>query len=140
MKFSRYDLATAGAVVLMLGAAAAIFLYAPTDALQGPVQRIFYLHVSSAIAAYACFAVVLIGGLVYLRNESAAADRSRDHSSPSGLAGPLARWRGARPDAVPLNEPCRRDVAQIARGTGYHLRFSTVTVAGEPLAYTPRGP
>lgn len=59
----------------MLLAAGAIFLYAPTDALQGPVQRIFYLHVSSAIAAYGCFAVVLIGGLVFLRNESQAADR-----------------------------------------------------------------
>jgi heme exporter protein C len=59
----------------MLVAAGAIFLFAPTDALQGPVQRIFYLHVSSAIAAYACFGVVLIGGAVYLRNESATADR-----------------------------------------------------------------
>jgi heme exporter protein C len=59
----------------MLLAAGAIFLYAPTDYLQGPVQRIFYLHVSSAIAAYGCFAVVLIGGIVYLRNESLAADR-----------------------------------------------------------------
>jgi heme exporter protein C len=71
----RYELGAAAAVALMLAAGAAIFLYAPTDALQGPVQRIFYLHVSSAIAAYGCFATVLIGGLVYLRNESAAADR-----------------------------------------------------------------
>jgi heme exporter protein C len=71
----RYELAAAGAVVLMLLAAAVIFLYAPTDALQGPVQRIFYLHVSSAIAAYGCFAVVLTGGIVYLWKDSAAADR-----------------------------------------------------------------
>jgi heme exporter protein C len=59
----------------MLLAAAGIFLFAPTDALQGPVQRIFYLHVSAAIAAYGCFAVVLLGGAIYLRNESLAADR-----------------------------------------------------------------
>ncbi len=59
----------------MLLAAAAIFLYAPTDALQGPVQRIFYLHVSSAIAAYGCFAVVLVGGAIYLWKENLAADR-----------------------------------------------------------------
>ena len=59
----------------MLLAGAAIFLYAPTDWLQGPVQRIFYLHVSSAIAAYGCFTVVLLGGVVYLRNENPAADR-----------------------------------------------------------------
>jgi heme exporter protein C len=72
---TRYYRAAAASVVLMLIAAGAIFLFAPTDALQGPVQRIFYVHVSSAIAAYACFAVVLIGGVVYLRNESASADR-----------------------------------------------------------------
>ena len=71
-KFERWS---AGAVALMLVAGAAIFFYAPTDALQGPVQRIFYLHVASAIAAYGCFAVVLVGGIVYLRYESMVADR-----------------------------------------------------------------
>ncbi len=72
---NRYERAALAAVGLMLVAAAAIFLYAPTDALQGPVQRIFYLHVSSAIAAYGCFAVVLVGGVIYLFNGSIAADR-----------------------------------------------------------------
>ena len=72
---SSYVKASAAAVVLMLVAGAAIFLYAPTDALQGPVQRIFYLHVSSAIAAYGCFAVVLVGGVIYLWRESLVADR-----------------------------------------------------------------
>ena len=72
---SSYTKAATGAVALMLLAAGAIFLYAPSDALQGPEQRIFYLHVSSAIAAFACFAVVLIGGILYLRNESLTADR-----------------------------------------------------------------
>src|SRR3984893_19016883 len=72
---TKYEKAAAAAVGLMLVAAAAIFLFAPTDALQGPVQRIFYLHVSSAIAAYGCFGVVLIGGAVYLRNGSVTADR-----------------------------------------------------------------
>jgi heme exporter protein C len=72
---SSYTKAAAGAVALMLLAAGAIFLYAPSDALQGPEQRIFYLHVSSAIAAFVCFAVVLAGGIIYLRNESLVADR-----------------------------------------------------------------
>src|SRR5438876_11227398 len=72
---NKYEKAAAGAVALMLVAGAAIFFFAPTDYLQGPVQRIFYLHVSSAIAAYGCFAVVLVGGIIYLRNESPAADR-----------------------------------------------------------------
>jgi heme exporter protein C len=72
---NKYEKAALGAVALMLLAAGAIFLFAPTDALQGPVQRIFYLHVSSAIAAYGCFAVVLLGGIIYLRNGSLGADR-----------------------------------------------------------------
>ena len=72
---SKHEKGAAAAVGLMLLAAGAIFLYAPTDALQGPVQRIFYLHASSAIAAYGCFAVVLVGGAIYLRNGSLVADR-----------------------------------------------------------------
>ena len=82
---SSYVKAAIAAVALMLAAGAAIFLYAPTDALQGPVQRIFYLHVSSAIAAYGCFAVVLVGGIIYLRNESAVADRFARAGAPAGL-------------------------------------------------------
>jgi heme exporter protein C len=72
---SRYEKAAIAAVVLMLVAAGFIFIYAPEDALQGEPQRIFYLHVSSAIAAYGCFAVVLLGGIVYLWKENVTADR-----------------------------------------------------------------
>src|SRR5712664_3601312 len=82
---TRLGQASAAAVALMLVAAGFIFLYAPTDALQGPVQRIFYLHVSSAIAAYGCFAVVLLGGAIYLRNESLAADRLARAGAVVGL-------------------------------------------------------
>ena len=53
---------------------------------------------------------------------------------PAGVEEAVARIRDARPDAVTLNETCRGDVAEIARRTGYHLRFSTVTVSGKPLA------
>jgi heme exporter protein C len=52
-----------------------VFLYAPTDALQGPVQRIFYFHAAAGLAAFGCFAVVLVAGFVYLWRESEAADR-----------------------------------------------------------------
>lgn len=75
MQVNRYERWAAAAVGLMVLAGVAIFLYAPTDYLQGAVQRIFYLHVSSAIAAYGCFAVVLVGGIVYLRKENPEADR-----------------------------------------------------------------
>jgi heme exporter protein C len=72
---NKYERAAAGATALMLLAAGAIFLYAPTDALQGPVQRIFYLHVSAGVAAFASFAVVFSAGFLYLWRESLVADR-----------------------------------------------------------------
>jgi heme exporter protein C len=83
---NRFEKAAAAAVALMVLAAGAIFLFAPTDALQGPVQRIFYLHVSAAIAAYGCFAVVLVGGAAYLRSGSLVADRFARAGALVGLA------------------------------------------------------
>src|SRR5829696_1245519 len=52
---------------------------------------------------------------------------------PAGVEEAVTRIRRAQPDAVTVNEGCRRDVAQIARRTGYHLRFSRVIYAGELL-------
>ena len=52
---------------------------------------------------------------------------------PTGVAEAVARIREARADAVTLNEACQADVAEIARRTRYHLRFSTVTLSGRPL-------
>ncbi len=44
----------------------AVFAYAPTDALQGVVQRIFYFHVPLAWDAYLAFFVVFLASVVYL--------------------------------------------------------------------------
>jgi heme exporter protein C len=72
---TKYTRLAGVAVLLMLVAAALIFFYAPEDYLQREPQRIFYLHVSSAIAAFASFTVVLVGSVVYLRTERLTADR-----------------------------------------------------------------
>jgi heme exporter protein C len=72
-------------VVLMLLAAGLIFLYAPEDYLQKEPQRIFYLHVSSAIAAFTSFFVVLVGSVVYLRTESMRADRIARAAALAGV-------------------------------------------------------
>jgi len=84
-RLNVYEKAALGAVALMLVAAGFIFVFAPEDALQGPVQRIFYLHVSSAIAAYGCFAVVLVGGIVYLWKDNVTADRLARAAAVVGL-------------------------------------------------------
>ncbi|MBE3558023.1 MAG: cytochrome c biogenesis protein CcsA [Ktedonobacteraceae bacterium] len=43
-----------------------IFFYAPTDAIQGDAQRIFYIHVPSAWIGMLAFVIVALGGIVYL--------------------------------------------------------------------------
>ena len=52
---------------------------------------------------------------------------------PAVVEEAVDRIRGARPDAVTVNEACRSDIARIARRTGYHLRFSRVIYGGERL-------
>ena len=85
---ARADLFRIAAIVdalLLLAAAALAVFHAPADTVQGVVQKIFYLHVPSAIAAYVAFAVVLAGGLVFLWNESPAADRLARVAAEVGL-------------------------------------------------------
>jgi heme exporter protein C len=76
---------TLGAAAAMLAAAWLIFVYAPQDAVEGPVQRIFYLHVGSALAAFGCFALVLAGGVAYLWRDSIRGDRLARASAQVGL-------------------------------------------------------
>ena len=52
---------------------------------------------------------------------------------PAVLDEAAARIRGARPDAVTVNEACSGDLERIARRTAYHLRFSRVIYRGAPL-------
>lgn len=43
-----------------------IFLYAPTDAVQGPPQRIFYFHVPVAWIGMLSFCLLALAGIVYI--------------------------------------------------------------------------
>jgi heme exporter protein C len=52
--------------VSLAAAAAAIFLYAPTERLQGNVQRVFYVHVPLAWVAGLAFFVVFLASVLYL--------------------------------------------------------------------------
>ena len=52
--------------VLMLVNVYLIFLVAPTDAVLGEVQRIFYFHVPIAIVSFVAFFVVFIASIGYL--------------------------------------------------------------------------
>src|SRR5437879_3001302 len=47
-----------------------IFAYAPTDKMQGIVQKIFYFHVSLAITMFFAFFVVFVASIMYLWKSS----------------------------------------------------------------------
>src|SRR6266536_4419743 len=57
-------------LVLLPLSMAAIFLYAPTERVQGHVQRIFYLHLPLAWVAYLAFFIVFLCSLLYLWRSS----------------------------------------------------------------------
>jgi heme exporter protein C len=57
-------------VALLVLASAAVFLYAPIEAVMGPVQKVFYFHVASAWVGMLSFLVAAVAGVVYLRTGS----------------------------------------------------------------------
>jgi heme exporter protein C len=61
-------------VVLLVGAFALVFFYAPNDADQGFIQKIFYLHVPLAIVALCGFVAGGVWGIQYLRTGERAHD------------------------------------------------------------------
>ncbi|HTD24376.1 MAG TPA: cytochrome c biogenesis protein [Terriglobales bacterium] len=66
-----FSLLTLG--LLIWGFHQAMFV-APTEATMGNIQRIFYYHVPSAFAAFACFFVNLAASLIYLKTRSPRMD------------------------------------------------------------------
>jgi heme exporter protein C len=60
--------------LLVTGAFALVFFYAPNDADQGFIQKIFYLHVPLAIVALCGFVAGGIYGIRYLRSGDRAHD------------------------------------------------------------------
>ena len=67
--------------VLLLGA----LVWAPTDRLQGDVQRIFYIHVPAAWVGMLAFAVVFVASIAYLVTRSARWDRLAASSAEVGV-------------------------------------------------------
>lgn len=60
-------------------------VYAPTERVEGNVQRIFYFHVSMAWTAYLAFFVVFIASVVVLWKRLPQADRLAQASAEVGL-------------------------------------------------------
>jgi heme exporter protein C len=65
---------SSASVVLIVGAFSLVFFYAPNDADQGFIQKIFYLHVPLAIVALCGFVAGGVFGIRYLRSGDRAHD------------------------------------------------------------------
>jgi heme exporter protein C len=55
----------ATSILLMLSALSVIFFYAPIELNQGVVQKIFYIHVASALTMYAGFFISFLFSITY---------------------------------------------------------------------------
>ncbi|MEW5807649.1 MAG: cytochrome c biogenesis protein CcsA [Acidobacteriota bacterium] len=62
-----------------------VFLHAPTEKVMGPVQKIFYYHVPSAISTFLAFFVVFIASIIYLATKSSLWDNIARSSAEIGV-------------------------------------------------------
>jgi heme exporter protein C len=77
-----HAVATALAMTLLLTGA---LWYAPADRLQGPSQRIFYIHVPAAWIGLLAFLVVFVASIAYLVTRAARWDRLAASSAEVGV-------------------------------------------------------
>ncbi|MGD8330039.1 MAG: cytochrome c biogenesis protein CcsA [Acidobacteriota bacterium] len=73
------------ALVCMLASLYGAFLYAPTDRVQGDVQRLFYMHVPAALTMYVAILVVFVASLRYLQTRDARWDEIAAAGGEVGL-------------------------------------------------------
>ena len=73
-------------VPAMLIALFMAFLYAPTEATMGDVQRIFYFHVPSAWIAFLAFGVVFVASIQWLRTRDMKWDTVAVSATEVGVA------------------------------------------------------
>lgn len=75
----------AATILAMLGALYLIFVAVPTDSFQGPVQRIFYVHMAMWLATFTAFGMVAVASLMFLWKRAPAWDRRGRAAAELGL-------------------------------------------------------
>jgi heme exporter protein C len=61
-------------VVLLAAATGLVFFYAPTEAVMGPVQKVFYFHVAAGWVGMLGFLVAVATSILYLRSKDSRYD------------------------------------------------------------------
>lgn len=83
--------ATLGTALALLGAALFLVLlwmvwfWVPTEALQGVIQRVFYVHVPSAWVAFMAFGIVALCSAMYLWLKDERFDRAAVSAAEGGM-------------------------------------------------------
>ncbi|MBI1884239.1 MAG: cytochrome c biogenesis protein CcsA [Chlamydiae bacterium] len=70
---------------IMLISLYCIFLWAPTEATMGNVQRIFYFHVPCAWVSFVAFFVVFLGSILYLISRKEIFDQMSEAAGELGV-------------------------------------------------------
>jgi heme exporter protein C len=73
------------AVILIAIALTRVIYYTPFEAVQGPAQKIFYLHLPAALCAFTAFGVVALSGIGYLWLGDLRLDRAAESSAEVGV-------------------------------------------------------
>lgn len=62
-----------------------VFHYAPTEKVMGPIQKIFYYHVPSAVATFLAFFLVFVTSIIYLSTKNLFWDHIAKSSAEVGV-------------------------------------------------------
>ena len=73
------------AVVAIGCAFARVIYFTPYEAIQGPAQKIFYLHLPAALAAFFAFGIVALASIGYLWLGDPRLDRAAESSAEVGV-------------------------------------------------------
>ncbi len=84
-KRSGIDILFLVAVLAIAVALVRVIYFTPFEAIQGPAQKIFYLHLPAALDAFMAFGVVALAGIGYLWLGDLRLDRAAESSAEVGV-------------------------------------------------------
>lgn len=82
---SRVDWLLVAALVAVAGVYVRAIWFTPIELRQGAAQKIFYIHLPAALAAFLAFALVAVAGLLYLWLRDERLDRFAESSAEVGV-------------------------------------------------------
>jgi heme exporter protein C len=82
---SRVDWLVIAALLAVAGVYIRVIWFTPVELRQGAAQKIFYIHLPAALAAFLAFTLVAVAGLLYLWLRDERLDRFAESSAEVGV-------------------------------------------------------